>query len=355
MALALMPALFIPGENGALFGPLVQSYLLALVVSMIVALTVTAALAFVLPVGSKAPERRSLARLQGAYGRTVTRVTGKARWVFAGAAVIALAGLALAPQLAGTRPAVPVLPDKTLVVQWSTIAGTSDQEMSRITDAAAQELRALPGVANVGGHVGRAITSDQVGDVSAGELWVTVPAEASYRDTAAAVQRVVAGYPGLTSKVSTYPQEKIDQIHEAADPGFTVRVYGLDMATLRQKAEEVRQILARTGGVVNPHVDAPAQQPIVEVQVDLAAAQKAGVIPGDVRRAAAALLQGIEVGNIYQQQKVFSVIVKGTPSTRNSLTSVRELLIDTPGGGHVRLGDVATGQRGRERGGHSAR
>ncbi|WP_229994958.1 efflux RND transporter permease subunit [Arthrobacter sp. Bi26] len=341
MALAVMPALFIGGENGALFGPLVQSYLLALVVSMIVALTVTAALAFVLPVGSKAPERRSLARLQGRYGRTVTRLTRKTRWVFAAAAVVALAGLALAPQLAGTRPVVPVLADKTLVVHWSAIAGTSDQEMSRITEAAAVELRTVQGVANVGGHVGRAITSDQVGDVSSGELWVTVAPDASYADTAAAVDRVITGYAGLTSKVSTYPQERIDQIREEADSGFAVRVFGLDPAILRQKAAEVQQILEHTAGVVNPHIDLPAEQPIAEVKVDLAAAQKAGVVPGDVRRAAAALLQGIEVGNLYEQQKVFSVIVKGNAATRSSLDSVRNLIIDTPNGGHARLGDVA--------------
>jgi Cu/Ag efflux pump CusA len=103
----------------------------------------------------------------------------------------------------------------------------------------------------------------------------------------------------------------------------------------------VRQVLAHTAGVVNPRVDAPVEQPTVQVKVDLTKAQKAGVIPGDVRRAAAALLQGIEVGNVYEQQKVFSVVVKGTPATRNSLTSVRELLIDTPKGAHVRLGDVA--------------
>jgi Cu/Ag efflux pump CusA len=341
MALALTPAFFISGENGALFGPLVQSYLLALVVSMIVALTVTAALAFVLPGGSKAPERRSLARLQGAYGRTVTRLTQKMRWVFAAAAVVAVAGLALAPQLAGARPVVPVLADKTLVVHWSAIAGTSDQEMSRITEAAAGELRKVQGVANVGGHVGRAITSDQVGDVSSGELWVTVAPDASYPDTAAAVDRVIAGYPGLTSKVSTYPQERIDQIREEADSGFAVRVFGLDPTILRQKAAEVQKILEHTAGVVNPHVDLPAEQPIAEVKVNLAAAQKAGVVPGDVRRAAAALLQGIEVGNLYEQQKVFSVIVKGNAATHSSLDSVRNLVIDTPNGGHARLGDVA--------------
>ncbi|MDI3210762.1 efflux RND transporter permease subunit [Arthrobacter sp. AL12] len=342
MALAVMPALFVAGENGALFGPLVQTYLLTLVVAMVVALTVTTALAYYLPVGS-APrrERRALKRLEGGYGSLVSRVTAKTRWVFAAAAVVALAGLALAPQLASSHPVVPVLADKTLVVHWSAMAGTSDQEMSRITEAAAVELRALPGVANVGGHVGRAITSDQVGDVSSGELWVTVANDASYGDTAASIEQVVAGYPGLTSKVSTYPQERIDQIREAGDSGFGVRVYGLDTAVLRQKAAEVQQMLEHTPGVVNPHVDAPVEQPIAEVKVDLAAAQKASIVPGDVRRAAAALLQGIEVGNLYEQQKVFSVIVKGAASTRNSLDSVRDLIIDTPNGGHVRLGDVA--------------
>lgn len=342
MALGVMPAFFVAGENGALFGPLVLNYLLALVIATVVALTVTTALAYYLPAGS-APRREhaALARFEGGYGRLVSRATAKARWVFAASAVVALAGLALAPQLAGSRPVVPVLADRTLVVHWSAAAGTSDQEMSRITEAAAVELRALPGVANVGGHVGRAVTSDQVGDVSSGELWVTVDPEAPYGDTAAAIEQVVAGYPGLTSKVSTYPQERIDQIREAGDSGFGVRVYGLDTAVLRQKAAEVQQILEHTAGVVNPHIDAPVEQPIAEVKVDLAAAQKASIVPGDVRRAAAALLQGIEVGNLYEQQKVFSVIVKGAPSTRNSLDSVRDLIIDTPNGGHVRLGDVA--------------
>ena len=188
--------------------------------------------------------------------------------------------------------------------------------MSRITELAAGELRGLPGVANVGGHVGRAITSDQVGDVSSGELWVSVASDASFSDTAAAVEQAISGYPGLTSKVSTYPQERLDQIRDAADSGFAVRVYGLDTAVLRQKAAEVQQMLEHTAGVVNAHVDAPVEQPITEVKVDLAAAQKAGVAPGDVRRAAAALVQGIEVGNLYEQQKVFSVIVKGAASTR---------------------------------------
>src|SRR6185436_19106281 len=71
------------------------------------------------------------------------------------------------------------------------------------------------------------------------------------------------------------------------------------------------------------------------------AAQLHGLKPGDVRRAAATLMNGIVVGNLYEEQKIFEVVVWSTPETRQSLSSVRDLLIDKPGGGQVRLGDVA--------------
>ena len=79
----------------------------------------------------------------------------------------------------------------------------------------------------------------------------------------------------------------------------------------------------------------------MEVQVDLARAQAAGVKPGDVRRAAAILMGGITVGNLFEQQKVFDVVVWGAPEIRQNEDDIENLLIDTPNGGHVRIGDVA--------------
>jgi Cu/Ag efflux pump CusA len=81
--------------------------------------------------------------------------------------------------------------------------------------------------------------------------------------------------------------------------------------------------------------------PIVEVEVNLEAAQKVGIKPGDARRAAAALMQGIVVGNLFEQQKVFEVVVRGAVGVRDDLTSIRELLLDTPNGGQVQLGQIA--------------
>jgi Cu/Ag efflux pump CusA len=79
----------------------------------------------------------------------------------------------------------------------------------------------------------------------------------------------------------------------------------------------------------------------VEIEVDLEKGQRYGLKPGDVRRAEAVLLSGLQVGDLFQEQKVFDVVVWGAPETRTSPTSIRDLLLDTPGGGHVRLGDVA--------------
>ena len=99
--------------------------------------------------------------------------------------------------------------------------------------------------------------------------------------------------------------------------------------------------MSTVDGVVDPRVDSPAVEPTIEIEVDLDRAQAFGLTPGAVRRAEATLLQGIQVGSIFQEQKVFDVIVQGAPSTRGSVEDVRNLLIDRPGGGHVTLGQVA--------------
>ena len=78
----------------------------------------------------------------------------------------------------------------------------------------------------------------------------------------------------------------------------------------------------------------PASQPTLNVAVDLAAATRNGVKPGDIRREAATLLSGLTVGNFFEQQKVFDVVVQGTAAVRASPASVSGLLLDTVNGGH---------------------
>jgi Cu/Ag efflux pump CusA len=204
------------------------------------------------------------------------------------------------------------------------------------------ELRAIPGVANVGGHVGRAVMSDRVANTDSANLWIDLSPKADYEKTLRAIRTVLRGYPGIDSDVVTYPQEKFKDLKTGTDDPVVVRVFGADLAVLRPKANEVRDALRGVKGLTGLSAEQPALAPTVQVDVDLEKAKTAGVKPGDVRRAATTLLSGLLVGNTFENQKVFEVVVLGTPATRQSLNSARDLLIDTPDGGHVRLGDVAS-------------
>jgi Cu/Ag efflux pump CusA len=254
--------------------------------------------------------------------------------------VIMLAGLAALP-LVGGRSLLPPLQDRSLVISLTAAPGMSGLEMARVAGQAGAELRTIPGVRTVSGHVGRAIGSDQVSGVNSGELWLTIDPAAEYARTVAKIQRVVDGYPGLARAVATYPEQQVRAAVTGAGGEIVVRVFGPELDVLRAKAEEVRRLLSTTAGVVDPWVDLPPEEPTVEIEVKLAAAQQYGIRPGDVRRETAVLLSGLQAGNLFEDQKVFDVVVWGVPSARQSLDSIGNLLIGTPGGGHVRLKDVA--------------
>ena len=213
--------------------------------------------------------------------------------------------------------------------------------MARITGRASSELRSIPGVQNVSANIGRAVLGDQVVDVNSAEFAVNVDTGANYDQTVAHIQKVINGYPGLFHVVQTYLKEKTKEVQTGSSSDIVVRIFGPDLKTLRSKAEEVRKTVAQVDGAVDVHTELQVEQPQLDVEVDLAKAQKYGLKPGDVRRAASTFVAGIDTGSLFQDQKVFQVIVWGTPQTRSSLTSIQNLLIDAPNGGQVRLGDVA--------------
>jgi Cu/Ag efflux pump CusA len=145
----------------------------------------------------------------------------------------------------------------------------------------------------------------------------------------------------LELDVLTYPAERFEQILPSPGAPVTVRVFGPDLQTLTDKAEEIRQAISGVEGVVDPVVQALPEEPTLDIEVDLDAAARHGIVPGEVRRAAAALLSGIQVGSLFDEQKVFDVVVWGTPEVRNDLSAVEDLAIDTVDGDQIRLGDVA--------------
>jgi Cu/Ag efflux pump CusA len=157
-----------------------------------------------------------------------------------------------------------------------------------------------------------------------------------------AIQNVVDGYPGLYHDVQTYLKERIREVLTGAKHAVVVRIYGDDLTKLRAQAETVKKALNELEGLTSLTVE--FQYPIaqVEVQVDLAAAQRYGIKPGDVRRASGILLAGEEAGDIFRDGRAYDVQIWSTPETRHSIEDIKNLLIDTPKGEPVRLANVAT-------------
>jgi CzcA family heavy metal efflux pump len=344
MLVAVLPVFFMEGLTGAFFPPLALSFMLAILVSMLVALTVTPVLSLLLL--AKAPLQRHqppLARwLQAGYQRALAPVLatpGRATLAGAAAMVVVLLGLAAVPFL--DQELAPSFKDTDLLIRLEGTPGTSHPEMTRVTTQASRELRSIPGVRDVGAHVGRAVMSDTSAAVNASELWVGVDTSADYDRTVASIQEVVDGYPGMNGELLTYPKQRIDEVLGGGNGGIVVRVYGQNLDVLRGKAEEVRRLLAGVDGTADQQVERMVEEPTLEIEVDLAKAQQYGIKPGDVRRAAATMLSGIQVGSLFEEQKVFDVVVWGAPEVRRSLTDISQLLVDRPGGGHVELGKVA--------------
>jgi CzcA family heavy metal efflux pump len=356
--LAIVPVAVMDGRPGAFFGPLVVAYALAVGAAMLVALTVTPALSLLLfsvgKPGHGGPGllARAGARYASALGGLVRRPRGA---LIAAAACVAIA-LAVLPLLSGSL--VPSFKDRDILISLNGEPGTSNPRMKEIATSLSGELRDVPGVENVGAHVGRAVSGDQIVDVNSSEVWVGLEAGADFDEAMADVRAIVAGVRGVDHDVTTYTARRIGDVGgleegdnpttgsglnvlTGSDEPLVVRVFGQDLDVLQREANRVRGIVAQVDGVEDPRIELPAAQPTLQIEVDLDKARAEGIKPGDVRRAEATLLQGLQVGSIFQQQKVFQVIVQGAPQVRQSVASVRNLLIDRPGGGHVRLGDVA--------------
>jgi CzcA family heavy metal efflux pump len=338
---AVLPVFFMEGLTGAFFRPLAFSYGLAVLASMLVALTVTPALSLILLHRSPLERRRSplVGWLQRGYGAVLARIIRSPRPAMALVALVVALGLAVLPTLG--QSLLPDFKERDFLMHWVTAPGTSHPEEVRITTEASKELRDIPGVRNFGAHIGQALLADEVVGIDFGENWISIDPKVDYDATLAKVQEVVEGYPGLRRDVQTYLKERIREVLTGGGEAIIVRISGPDLQVLRDKAEEVRQAIAGVDGVVEDHVDLQKDIPQVDVRVDLAKAQRYGIKPGDVRRAAATLMAGEEVGDIFRDGKAYDVQVWSKPEIRRSLTDIRQLLLDTPGGGHVRLGEVA--------------
>jgi CzcA family heavy metal efflux pump len=338
---ASIPVFLLTGLTGAFFRPLVLSYTLAILASLVVAMTVTPALTLLLLRGAAIERRKSplVGWLQRAYTAGLSRVIIRPVAAYVTFAVITVAGAAIYPQLG--QSLFPDFKERDFLAHWVAVPGTSSADMARSTTTVSRELRAVPGVQSVGAHIGQAFQGDEIHGVNFGELWVSLAPSADYTTALGRIRSIIDGYPGMYRDVQTYLDERINEVLTGGKEAIIIRTFGDDLATLRAKSDQILAQLQTISGIVDAHRDISSDIPQVEVKVNLARAEQHGLKPGDVRRMAATLVAGEEVGDIFRAGKAYDVVVWSPASNRRSFTDIENLPIDTPSGGRVQLGTIA--------------
>ncbi|WP_020472206.1 efflux RND transporter permease subunit [Zavarzinella formosa] len=341
VVLVFVPVYYLDGLSGAFFRPLAMAYVVAIMASLFVALTVTPALSYMLLTGRTTPPKEApVARfLKAQYRRVLPFFVSRPTF-----AIVFLSAAFVLSAAGATRLGQEFLPnfqETDFLMHFVEKPGTSLEAMTRVTVLASKDLRKIEGVRNFGSHIGRAEVADEPVGPNFTELWISIDSKADYQKTLKLIEAAVYSYPGLYRDVLTFLRERIKEVLTGSGATVVVRLYGPDQAVLRSKAKEVEAAMAKVPGVANLKVEPQVLIPQMEVKLKPEAAEKYGLTAGHIRRASSTLLKGLKVGEVFEGVKKYDVMVWGVPSVRSDLTAVQELPIDTPAGVQVRLGDVA--------------
>lgn len=338
-ALLALPAFLLEGRAGAFLPEVATGFLLAVAGALVVAVLAAPGIAALTGVTDSAKTVVA--------PRVSFRLASMARRIASSAVVLAIVlviGVAGSAALAlglgvDSRPS---WREPTLVLQATAPEGTSPQSLTSTLGSVSRAVRDVHGVAGVGGHVGRAVTGERIVGPNSGELWIRLQDGADREAVARAVSDAARSAGDLDVSVGSYLDARVDTILPDADGPLVVSVYGPEPATLRTSAASVLEVVSATDGVTRARlVEVPTEQTL-QVTVDLAKSEALGMTPGDVRRQAATLVGGLEVGAIFEEQKVFDVQVWTDAALRDSPEKVRQLPISTPDGRQVPLSTIAT-------------
>lgn len=341
--LVFLPVLFLDGVSGSFFRPLAIAYILAILASLFVALTVTPALSLMLLPQAKTDQNHDapVARFLKSIYSKILPFWMKRPYLAMGLIVVMFGWSGYTITRLGEE-FLPNFKETDFLMHWVEKPGTSLDAMQRITAQVSRELRSIDGVRNFGSHIGRAEVADEVVGPNFTELWISVDPNVKLEPTVAKIEEVINGYPGLYRDVLTYLKERIKEVLTGAGATIVVRVYGSELSTLRSKAQEVYSVMKDVPGVHTPKVEPQVLVPQIQVRLRPEAIARFGLTAGQVRRAVATLVKGTKVGEVYSEQKTTDVVVWGTQELRSDLSALQSMMIDVPlGGGFVPLRDVA--------------
>ena len=340
--LVFLPVFFLEGLAGKLFGPLGLAYVIAILVSLVVALTVTPALCLLL-LGSSSHAVNAepwLVRWCNAiYRRLLPMFLRRQKSVIVAAVVILGAAAAAIPFLGGEF--LPDFRESNFVVFMAGKPDCSLAESERVGQRLAKDLMRIQGVKTVAQQIGRADLSEDTWGPNISEVWIRLDDDADYDHVLKEIRVALDRTPGYVFQAKQFLRERIDEVLTGSTADLLVRIVGPDLQVLRQHANDVATVMATIRGVKDLRVEQLVDVPQVDILLKPRATAEYGLSVGATNHAIQTLLRGTQVGQIFEADLVFDVVVRSAHSLRDDPRGLQEMPIDGPQGHPIPLRALA--------------
>lgn len=342
--LVFIPLLTLTGVAGRMFQPLGEAYLLAILASLVVALTVTPALCHILLSrwGRLSDKEPPLVRLLSPmYAWLLTGVSRYPKMVFSSVIIFCVAGLSILPFLGGSF--LPELREGHYIIHTASVPGTSIEESLRIGGQIEKRVAEISGVRSTSQWAGRAERGADTFGTHYSEYEIDLepldgPEQQAVLDE---IRDVLEAFPGINSEVNTFLTERIDETISGYTSPVVVNVYGKNLIELDRKAQQIAAVMRNIDGARDVQLRAPPGEPQLQVRLLLDKLAYWGLKPVDVMSVVQTGFEGTVVGQIQEENRVFDVVVVLPAEQRQQPSDVRMLPITTPSGVRLHLQDIA--------------
>jgi CzcA family heavy metal efflux pump len=345
VVLVFVPILTMSGVAGRIFAPLGIAYILAILASLVVALTVTPALTYLL-LGRRTLREHEppvVEWLKARYRRILLDIERTPRAVIATVAALTVAGIAVLPLFSVSF--LPQLSEGHFILHMAAVPGTSLATSLRIGQRVTEALRRIPTVRLVGQTVGRAEVSAEVLGTHDSEFDVDLKpdlSEVEAESTQGHIREALAPFLGVNFSLNTFLTERIDEILSGYRAAVVINLFGSDLDALDRTAREVSRVLSGVPNASEVTMQSPPGTPQIAVEARPADVARWGFDSVTVLDAIHTAFNGTTVGQVYQGNQVFDVEVILPPTSRRSLTDISALPLKNPDGRYVSLGQVTT-------------
>jgi len=349
--LVFVPVVLLPGLAGRFFAPLGLAYVLAILASLVVALTVTPALCTLLfpqkatpaepesKIGADPPVTRWMRRF---YEAILRKIIARPRTTMAAAFSFTLIGCAALPFFGAEF--LPELKEGHFTLHMAAVPGTSIAESQRMGALVTKALLKLPLVRVVSQRIGRAEKADDTWGTNYSEFEVDLKRNLSGAESdeaQAEMRKVLSGFPGLNFALKPFLTERVEESLSGYTASVIVNLYGNDLDVLDETARDVARVMNEVPGATEVQLQSPPGMPQLTIRPRKADLERWGMDAVDVLNVLRAAYQGDIVGQSYEGNRVFNVIAILDKESRNSVAKVANLPLRTPSGNFVLLHQIA--------------